>query len=76
MGIFQARILEQVALPSSRGSSQSRVQTKVYSLCRQILYCLSHHTTTAQGTRTYYYSTGNYTQYSVIIYMGKESEKE
>jgi len=29
MGILQARILEWVAMPSSRGSSQSRVQTQV-----------------------------------------------
>ena len=28
-GIFQARILEWVAMPSSRGSSQSRNQTQV-----------------------------------------------
>ena len=76
MGIFQARILEQVALPSSRGPSQSRVQTQVYPHCKQILYCLSDHTTMAQGTKTYYYGTGNCTQYSVITYRGKESETE
>jgi len=29
MGILQARILEWVAMPSSRGSSQSRDQTQV-----------------------------------------------
>ena len=29
MGIFQARILEWVAMPSSRGSSQPRDQTQV-----------------------------------------------
>ena len=34
-GILQARILEWVALPFSRGSSQPRD-------CRQILYLLSH----------------------------------
>ena len=26
--------------------------------------------------RIYYYSTGNYTQYLITIYNGKESEKE
>ena len=31
MGILQARILEWVAMPSSRGSSQPRDQTKVSS---------------------------------------------
>ena len=39
-GIIQARILEWVARPSSRGSSQPRDQTQVLH-CRQILYCLS-----------------------------------
>ena len=29
MGILQARILERVAMPSSRGSSQSRDQTQL-----------------------------------------------
>ena len=29
MGILQARILEWIAMPSSRGSSQSRDQTQV-----------------------------------------------
>ena len=40
-GILQARILEWVAMPSSRGSSQSRDQTSIsYVSCtgRQILY--------------------------------------
>ena len=40
-GILQARMLEWVALPSSRGSSQPRDQTQVLYY-RQILYCLSH----------------------------------
>ena len=39
--IFQARILEWVAFPFFRGSSQPRDQTQV-SHCRQILYQLSH----------------------------------
>ena len=37
-GILQARILEWVAIPFSRGSFQPRDWTH----CRQILYCLSH----------------------------------
>ena len=41
-GILQARILEWVAMPSSRGSSQPRDRTQIsYLSCigRQILYC-------------------------------------
>ena len=40
-GILQARILEWVAIPFSRGSSQPRVQTGIsYVFCigRQVLY--------------------------------------
>ena len=37
-GISQARILEWVAMPSSRGSSQPRDQTHVSCIGRQILY--------------------------------------
>ena len=40
-GILQARILGWVAIPFSRGSSQSR-DRNCFSRCRQILYCLSH----------------------------------
>ena len=44
-GILQARILERVAMPSSRGSSPPRDQTHVsYVSCigRWVLYSLSH----------------------------------
>ena len=45
-GILQARILEWVAFPFSRGSSQPRDQTQGSNSglphCRQILYQLSH----------------------------------
>ena len=41
-GIFQARILEYVAISFSRESSQPRDQTGLL-FCRQILYSLSHH---------------------------------
>ena len=47
-GILQARILEWVAVPSSRGSSQARNRTQVSSIGRQILYHLSH-----QGSPSY-----------------------
>ena len=42
MGILQAWILELVAMPSSRASSQPRDQTQISPHCRQILYHLSH----------------------------------
>ena len=41
-GILQARILEWVAMPFSRGSSQPKDQTPGLLHCRQILYHLSH----------------------------------
>ena len=39
-GILQARILEQVAIPSSRGFSQTRDQMHIsdVSTCKQVLY--------------------------------------
>ena len=40
-GILQARILEWVALPFSRGSSWPRGPNPDLLHCRQILYCLS-----------------------------------
>ena len=40
--ILQARILEWVSIPFSRGSSQSRDRTCTLPHCRQILYRLSH----------------------------------
>ena len=36
--IFQARVLERVAMPSSRGSSWPKDQTQASCVCRQILY--------------------------------------
>ena len=41
-GISQARILEQVAIPFSRGSSRPRDWNLGVSHCRQILHCPSH----------------------------------
>ena len=40
--ILQARILEWVAIPFSRGSAQLRDRTQVSCISRQILYHLSH----------------------------------
>ena len=42
MGIFQARILEWVAIPSSRGSSQPRDGTHASCICRWVLDCQCH----------------------------------
>ena len=42
MGILQARILEWVAIPSSRGSSQSRDQTQVFHIAGTFFCRLSH----------------------------------
>ena len=44
-GILQARTLEWVAIPSSRGSSWRRDWTPCLLQCRQILYCLSQNIT-------------------------------
>ena len=41
-GIIQARILEWVAMPFSRGSSWPRIWTRISYISRQILYHLSH----------------------------------
>ena len=41
-GILQARILELVAMPSSRGSSQPRDRTCISCIDRRVLYCQCH----------------------------------
>ena len=41
-GILQARILEWVAIPFSRGSSWPKDQKQVFCICRRILDRLSH----------------------------------
>ena len=41
-GILQARILELVAFPFSRGSSQLRDGTQVSHIVGRFFYCLSH----------------------------------
>ena len=41
-GILQARILEWVAIPFSRGSSGSRDQTQVFHIAGRFFYYLSH----------------------------------
>ena len=68
-GILQARILEWVAFSFSRGSSQPRNQTQVSAL--QVDSLPADYEINNQKL----YSTGNYTQYFVITYKDKESEK-
>ena len=41
-GILQARILQWVAMPFSRGSSQPQGSNPGLQHCRQTLYCLNH----------------------------------
>ena len=41
-GILQARILELIAIPFSKGSSPPRESNLGLLHCRQSLYCLSH----------------------------------
>ena len=86
-GIFQARILEWLAMPSSRGSSPPRDQTHVScTSCSVGKFCI----TEPPGKPNRYIllyikqitnmvilcSIGDYTQYLVITYNRKESEKE
>ena len=42
LGVLQARILEWVAIPFSRGSSWPREWTKVFHIVGRFFYCLSH----------------------------------
>ena len=49
-GVFQARILEWVAISSSRGSSQPRDPTRISCIGRQILY---HRATWEARDKTY-----------------------
>ena len=42
MGILQARILEWIAMPSYRGSSQPRDRTQVSHIVEKIIYQLSY----------------------------------
>ena len=53
-GILQARILEYVAIPFSRGSSQPRDQTQVSGIAEGILYCLSHQGSQSQKDLVYF----------------------
>ena len=59
-GILQARILEWVAMSSSRGIFPTQGSSPGLLHCRQIPYCLSH-----QGS-----SNWGVTQFGVMIWMG------
>ena len=49
-GILQARVLEWVAMPSSRGSSQPRNQTSIFCIGRHVLYHQCHLGTPKRGS--------------------------
>ena len=73
-GILQARILEWVAIPFSRGSSQPRVQTQVSHVSLQLfsfaywgLYkMLSYH---MQSLKTFFSHSTFYLKDSFIMYV-------
>ena len=65
---FPGKILKQVAISSSKGSSQARDQTRISCIVRRILY---H---SVPGKPYYIASIGNYIQYLVLTCSGKESE--
>ena len=60
--ILQARILEWIAIPFSRGSSQPRDQIWVFLHCRQILYHLNN-----QGSPLEPKFTANYIPLTLIM---------
>ena len=66
MGILQARILEWVAMSSSRGSSQPRAQTHGPSHRRQILYHLS-----PQGSPLYQQSLQFPHLYGILFFSSR-----
>ena len=70
-GLLQARILEWVAFPFSRGSSQSRTQTGVSCLhCRRILYQLSYEVARSLPVRATQSHTSQKTgQFEYLIIM-------
>ena len=65
-GILQARILEWVTIPFSRGYSQLRDQTWDLLHCRLILYHLSHQ----RSLRQKYIGTQNFTAKIWVNYLG------
>ena len=62
-GIFQTRILEWVAMPSSRGSSQPRDETHISSIGRWILYHWANWEASVCST-----SPQNLTAFSAYLY--------
>ena len=68
-GILQARILEWVAISSSRGSSPPRDPTRISCIGRQILYCWTvREAQIASGKLLY--NTGCLAWLSVMTYRG------
>ena len=82
-GISQAGILEWVAISFSRISSQPRDRTHISCIDRQFFLPLSHQRSPHKkivykfmNNKVLPYSIGNYVQYPVTQYNGKECEKE
>ena len=73
-GILQARILEWVAIFFSGGSSWRRDQTQVSHIAGGLL--TNWATREEIANKDLLYSTENFTQCSVMTYMGKKSKKE
>ena len=69
-GILQARILEWVAFPFSRGSPNPEIKPRSSGL--QVDSLPADYEINNQKI----YGTGNYIQYFVITYKDKESEKQ
>ena len=69
-GILQARILECVAIPFSRGSSWPRDGTRV-QCCRQVLYHLSH-----QGSPESLRNTSNIFLRILLVHLFKTNKQK
>ena len=74
-GICQARILEWVDISFSRGSSQPRDRTHISCIAGGF-FTAEPPGKPRQLIKNLLYSIGNSTQYSVMAYVGKESNQE
>ena len=74
-GIFQARVLEWVAISFSRGSSRPRDQTQVSCIVSKMLYCLSHQGSNTVSLRctTCWFDTFIYCNLITIIMLANTS---
>ena len=77
-GILQARILEWIAIPFSRGSFSTQALNPGLPHCRQILYQLSHPRTLEQVTyhAVYYISIITYSLLYINYNLNKAEKKK